>query len=244
MADNPYVNKVVYGSDTLIDISDTTATSEDVLNGKYFYSADGAKVQGVAVSGVTDVEVNGSSVVTNGIAEVTVPENTSDLNNDSGYITGMYIGAYGKSTFNEILEAYLAKKVVYCRASSSSNPASGSQTRMAFLAYVNNETNPTEFEFQYYRSVSSHTASQQGDQVYVYKLNKTNGWSVTVREAGTKLVVSTGLSTTYTTGTSAQNTVKVKLKSETSLGTIGTTEGLYPVGVDSNGQLCVLISNE
>ena len=201
MADNPYVNKVVYGSDTLIDISDTTATSEDVLNGKYFYSANGAKIQGVAVSGVTDVEVNGTSVVTNGIAEVTVPENTSDLNNDSGYITGMYIGAYGKSTFNEILEAYLANKVVYCRASSGSNPASGSQTRMAFLAYVNNETNPTEFEFQYYRSVATHTDSQQGDQVYIYKLNKSSGWSVTVRSTFTKIVAGTGLTSTYSNGT-------------------------------------------
>ena len=201
MADNPYVNKVVYGSDTLIDISDTTATSEDVLNGKYFYSANGAKIQGVAVSGVTDVEVNGTSVVTNGIAEVTVPENTSDLNNDSGYITGMYIGAYSKSTFNEILEAYLANKVVYCRASSGSNPASGSQTRMAFLAYVNNETNPTEFEFQYYRSVATHTDSQQGDQVYVYKLNKSSGWSVTVRSTFTKIVAGTGLTSTYSNGT-------------------------------------------
>ncbi len=200
MADNPYVNKVVYGSDTLIDISDTTATSEDVLNGKYFYSADGAKVQGVAVNGVTDVEVNGTSVVANGIAEVTVPENTSDLNNDSGYITGMYIGAYGKSTFNEILEAYLANKVVYCRASSSSNPASGSQTRMAFLAYVNNETNPTEFEFQYYRSVSAHSDSQQGDQVYVYKLDKTAGWTVTARNAFTKIEVGTGLTKSYSNG--------------------------------------------
>lgn len=244
MADNPYVNKVVYGSDTLIDISDTTATSEDVLNGKYFYGADGAKVQGVAVSGVTDVEVNGTSVVANGIAEVTVPENTSDLNNDSGYITGMYIGAYGKSTFNEILEAYLANKIVYCRASSSSNPASGSQTRMAFLAYVNNETNPTEFEFQYYRSLSNHTYNDQCDQVFIYKLNKNSGWSVTVRHAVAKIIPSTGLTYTFVTGNNPTNTIKVNLQSETSLGTIGTTEGLYPVGVDSNGHLCVLISNE
>lgn len=46
---------------------------------------------------------------------------------------------------------------------------------MAFMAYVNNETNPTEVEFQYYRSVSSHSDSQQGDQTYVYKLTNANG---------------------------------------------------------------------
>lgn len=63
------------------------------------------------------------------------------------YITGMYIAEYGKSTYAEVLAAYQANKVVYCRASSNSNPATGNQLRMAFLAYVNNQTTPTEFEF-------------------------------------------------------------------------------------------------
>lgn len=259
------INKVIYGGTTLIDISDTTADASDVVEGKYFYTASGEKIQGIAVKGVTDVEVDGTSVVDeSGVAEVdlsgkadvshthtvsdvtdfpSIPANTSDLNNDSGYITGMYIAAYGKSTYNEVLAAYQANKVVYCRASSSSNPASGNQLRMAFLAYVNNEATPTEFEFQYYRSLSNHTYNDQSDQVYVYKLNKTNGWSVTVRQAVAKIVPSTGLAYTFATGNSPTNTIKINLNSETSLGTIGTTEGLYPIGVDSNGQLCVLISN-
>lgn len=258
------INKVIYGDTTLIDISDTTADTSDVMEGKYFYNASGTKVQGSASAGVVDVEVDGTSVVDeNGVAEVnlsgkadashthtvsdvtdfpSIPANTSDLNNDSGYITGMYIAAYGKSTYADVLAAYQANKVVYCRASSSSNPASGNQLRMAFLAYVNNEATPTEFEFQYYRSLSSHTYNDQSDQVFVYKLNKTNGWSVTIRQATTKIIPSTGLAYTFATGNSPTNTIKVKLNSETSLGTIGTTAGLYPIGVDSNGQLCVLIS--
>ena len=114
------INKVVYGDTTLIDISDTTAESSDVMEGKYFYTASGTKTQGSAIAGVTDVTVDGTSVVTNGVAAVdlsgkaaashthtvsdvtdfpSIPANTSDLNNDSGYITGMYIAAYGKSTF-------------------------------------------------------------------------------------------------------------------------------------------------
>ena len=112
----------------------------------------------------------------------------------------MTIAKYGTSTWQEVLDAYTAKNIVYCRASSNANPATGSQTRMAFLAYVNNETNPTEFEFQYYRSVATHSDSQQGDQVYVYKLNKTNGWSVTVRSAFTKIVAGTGLTSSYSDG--------------------------------------------
>lgn len=131
----------------------------------------------------------------------TIPSKTSDLTNDSGFITGMTILSYGSSTWQNFIDAYNANKIVYCRASSNSNPASGSQTRLAFMAYVNNATTPTEVEFQYYRSVSTHTASQQGDQVYVYKLNKTNGWSVTVREASVKVVAGTGLGGTYSNGT-------------------------------------------
>ena len=113
----------------------------------------------------------------------------------------MYIMSYGHSTWDDFITAYNKRLLVYCRASSSSNPASGSQTRMAFMAYVNSADSPTEVEFQYYRSVSSHTASQQGDQVFVYKLNKTNGWSVTTREASVKVVAGTGLTSTYSNNT-------------------------------------------
>ena len=112
----------------------------------------------------------------------------------------LFIAAYGKSTYQEVLEAYQNNEIVYCRASSSSNPATGNQTRMAFMAYVNQEATPTEFEFQYYRSVSTHSDSQQGDQVYVYKLNKTTGWSVTVRQTFTKIVAGQGLTSTWSNG--------------------------------------------
>ena len=137
------------------------------------------------------------------ISKIQLPDNTiyDVVDNTSGYMTGMTILSYGSSTWQNFIDAYSSNKVVYCRASSSANPASGSQTRLAFMAYVNNATTPTEVEFQYYRSVSTHTASQQGDQVYVYKLNKTNGWSVTTREASVKVVAGTGLGGTYSNGT-------------------------------------------
>ena len=105
--------------------------------------------------------------------------------------------SYGNSTWAEFISAYNANAVIYCRASSNSNPATGSQTRMAFMAYVNSADSPTNVEFQYYRSVSSHSVTQQGDQMYVYKLDKTAGWTVTVRENYTKINVSTGLTSSY-----------------------------------------------
>ena len=151
-----------------------------------------------------------------GTSTVTVPDNNttytlsrvdntvtltgSDGSTSSINLDNMFLAAYGKSTYNEVLDAYQKNKIVYCRAGTGSNPATGNQLRMAFLAYVNNEATPTEFEFQYYRSVATHSDSQQGDQVYVYKLKKTTGWEVTVRSAFTKIVAGTGLQSSYSNG--------------------------------------------
>ena len=46
MADNPNVNKVVYGNDTIMDITDTTAEAADVAAGKVFYARSGARSVG------------------------------------------------------------------------------------------------------------------------------------------------------------------------------------------------------
>lgn len=45
------VNKVVYGTSTIIDISDTTATADKVLQGYDFYDAGGVKQTGTAAGG-------------------------------------------------------------------------------------------------------------------------------------------------------------------------------------------------
>ena len=41
------INKVIYGGNTLIDITDTTAVENTVLAGAYFYGRDGVKYQGL-----------------------------------------------------------------------------------------------------------------------------------------------------------------------------------------------------
>lgn len=48
---NANVNKVVQGSTTLIDITDTTATAADVASGAAFYLASGAKATGTIANG-------------------------------------------------------------------------------------------------------------------------------------------------------------------------------------------------
>jgi len=48
---NETVNKVTLGSETLVDLTDTTATAEDVAQGKVFYAASGARTLGTASGG-------------------------------------------------------------------------------------------------------------------------------------------------------------------------------------------------
>ena len=63
-------------------------------------------------------------------------------------------------------------------------------------------------------------------------------YSYTETYQGTVTSVATGAGLTGGTITGS-GTIKANLNSETSLGTIGTTDKLYAVGVDANGKLCV-----
>ena len=138
--------------------------------------------------------------LTSNLATVATSGSYNDLSSKPTIPPSMTIISYGNSSWNDFITAYNSNSVVYCRASSNSNPATGSQNRLAFMAYVNNATSPTEVEFQYYRSVATHSDSQQGDQVFVYKLNSSGTWSVTTREAYTKVVAGTNMSSSYNNG--------------------------------------------
>lgn len=129
--------------------------------------------------------MTGATASSNGASGLVPAPSSADvdkfLSGDGTYKAGglpMVILKYGISTWEEFEAAYRNNVIVYCRASSNANPATGSQLRMGFMAYLNDEANPTEVEFQYYRSVSSHSNTQMSDQVFIYKLSKTSGWSV------------------------------------------------------------------
>ncbi len=47
MASNPYINKVIYGNDTLIDLTNDDVQASDVQSGKYFHLPTGERVQGI-----------------------------------------------------------------------------------------------------------------------------------------------------------------------------------------------------
>lgn len=81
-------------------ITQYTGTTTSTLTNGYFYKcvSDGAATPSYSwertdvqpsgsSGGVSDVTVNGTSVVSGGVAAITVPTATSDLTNDSGFAT-------------------------------------------------------------------------------------------------------------------------------------------------------------
>lgn len=138
--------------------------------------------------------------------------------------------SYGESgAWAKFIAAYQAGSIVYCRASSNANPATGSQTRKAFMAYVNNATNPTSVEFQYVRSNSSKSDSSQCDQVFVYKLTNASGgtWSVESRDMATKINVDSTLNKTFSGGANASMTLGAKTMTGATSGAAGAA-GIVP----------------
>lgn len=154
--------------------------------------------------------------------------------------SGLVTLSYGYSTWNDFLTAYNAGKIVYCRASSNADPSSGSQTRMAFMAYINNPTTPTEVEFQYVRSVSSKTAAQQMDQVFVYKLTSVGGgtWTVATRDMTSKIVAGDGVASSYNSGTLTLSTTTSGSGAPTTA-TTGTIGSIYIDTSAEEAYMCV-----
>lgn len=57
MANNQYVNKVVYGNTTLLDLTPDTATADKVLSGYTFHDKTGTPVTGTAGASVVGTKL-------------------------------------------------------------------------------------------------------------------------------------------------------------------------------------------
>lgn len=62
MAQNPYVNKVVFGNDTLVDLTEDSVTASNLLEGETAHNAAGAPVTGTAKQGHTIENPSGTDM--------------------------------------------------------------------------------------------------------------------------------------------------------------------------------------
>ena len=89
MANNPYVNKVVFGNTTVMDISDTTADASKVLYGEKFYLRTGEGVTGTCTydADTSDADATASEILDTKTAYVNGNKLTGSMPN-RGAVTG------------------------------------------------------------------------------------------------------------------------------------------------------------
>ena len=94
MASNQYVNKVVFGSTTVMDISDTTATADKVLDGNYIYLRTGEKVEGSCTydADTSDANATAAEILSTKTAYVNGTKLTGEMPNRGG-VTGTITNA-------------------------------------------------------------------------------------------------------------------------------------------------------
>lgn len=93
------INKVIFGGNTLIDISDTTSAAADVASGKYFYTSAGVKTQGTNTkdSNTTDATAIAGDILATKTAYVNKNKITGEMPNRGG-VTGNISTVSGQYT--------------------------------------------------------------------------------------------------------------------------------------------------
>lgn len=90
------VNKVIYGGNTLVDLTGDTVTAADLADGVKATGADGNPIVGIMQKVTIDAELSTTSTnpVQNRVVQqefisvrATIPTKVSQLTNDSGYLT-------------------------------------------------------------------------------------------------------------------------------------------------------------
>ena len=83
---NEYVNKVIYGGTTLIDLTSDTAVAADVQSGKYFHLKTGERVQGSCTydADTSDANASASEILYGQTAYVNGVKLTGSMPNNGG----------------------------------------------------------------------------------------------------------------------------------------------------------------
>ncbi len=96
---NQYVNKVIYGGTTLIDLTGDTTTASDVLSGKKFHDKSGASVTGTCAydADTSDATAGASEILATKTAYVSGSKITGSMPNN-GAVTGTITTKAGQYT--------------------------------------------------------------------------------------------------------------------------------------------------
>jgi hypothetical protein len=146
MATNENVNKVIYGNQTIMDITDTTAEESDVASGEVFYKANGERSVGTLnkdsavwgnISGTLSDQTDLQNALDAKQNTLTLPLSTANggTGNADGYIrtglrTGTTIGNYStiEGGNNRSPGNYAHSEGSFCGAEGSCSHAEGSYT--------------------------------------------------------------------------------------------------------------------
>lgn len=184
------------GSDAEILNKPTIPTVDQTYDGTSTNAQSGVAVAS-AISGLSFDEVPPVTSSADGkVLKATYDEGTGSGSYAWDDAPGLFEAVYGTTTYSEIAAAVAAHKIVYCKALvNNANPSP--QYRMAFLAYII----PSGYEFQYYRSKGTHSDSEQGDQMIIYKVSNNDTWSNETRKVYTTVVAGTNMSSSYKNNT-------------------------------------------
>lgn len=121
MAINPYVNKVVYGNTTIMDLTGDDITAADVLSGKKAHGADGAPITGTCTfdadtsdADATAAEIlSGKTAYKNGSKLTGTMPNRGSVNLEIDDLAGETIPAgYHDGSGTAAIEATEAAKII------------------------------------------------------------------------------------------------------------------------------------
>lgn len=150
------INKVVYGNETLIDLTPTTAEAEDVIEGKVFMNKSGVLTTGTSTGGsknyeelsnkpkINNVELSGNKTTSDlGIVIPTVPTTLSSFTDDLGTSPTHSHSQYLTSESDPIFSASVAHGI-------TSTDITNWNNKSTFSGNYNDLTNkPTLFSGDY-----------------------------------------------------------------------------------------------
>lgn len=179
---------------------DATSGLGEILNKPTIPSVD-QSYDGSSTNAQSGTAVAGAIATVNQVPASTSADQDKVLTVDSLGVPGwaivpsgsteLFEAAYGVTSYADVRAAITAKKIVFC-----SVPSGASGYRMAFLAYIGQ----TNVEFQYYRSMSTHDSTEQGDEVYIYTV-ASSGWTTKTRRSNIRYKAGTNMTQAYNSST-------------------------------------------